>query len=465
MPNILVIDDDPNILTVIQTRLEANGYLVEAHQDPLEALESLREKDFDVIVTDIRMPRIDGVELLRRAKRLCWNVPVILLTAYGTIPSAVEAMKQGAFQYLTKPFEGKQLLQEIELALGEHSKVDQENASEAEKIFPGVYGVSSKMKTLYPFIQRIIKSDSTVLIQGESGTGKELIAQMIHQNGRRKDNRFVIVDCGATPSSLIESELFGHAKGAFTNATRDRMGMFELAHNGTLFLDEISNLPLDLQTRLLRVLEQGQIRRIGENKIRDVDVRIMAATNVDLSWLLQEGGFRLDLYYRLAVLRIELPALRERQEDIPLLVDYFLQSFSRKMRKAPMQFREGVSDSLKQYQWPGNIRELKNVIEAAVVLSGGDVLSLEDLYLAGLSKEPAQEALRTSSQKDLKVRSLPEIVEGQERELILQALERNNWVQRGAAKQLGISPRVLNYKIKKLKLGLSPHPSWGAVRE
>ncbi len=457
MPNVLVIDDDPNILAVIQTRLEANGYAVETREDPLKALESLREKEFDVIVTDIRMPQIDGVELLRRAHRVRWNIPVILLTAYGTIPNAVEAMKQGAFQYLTKPFQGKQLLKEIERALAERGKVHQDGTCKAKIYFPGVYGVSAKMKALYPLLEKIIESDSTVLIQGESGTGKELIAQMIHQNGRRKDNRFVIVDCGATPSSLIESELFGHAKGAFTNASEARAGMFELAHQGTLFLDEISSLPLDLQTRLLRVLEQGEIKRVGENLMRNVDVRVIAATNVDLKKQVEKERFRLDVYYRLAILNIELPPLRERQEDIPLLADYFLQDFSRKMRKAPMQWEDKVLDGLMAYEWPGNIRELKNTIEAAVVLSRGQVLSLEDLHCAGLPKEPLAEVCQINSrQAHGGVSSLPEFIERQERELILEALEQNNWVQRGAAKQLGISPRVLNYKIKKLKIAPSP---------
>jgi len=452
MPNVLVIDDDPNILAVIQTRLEANGYAVETYRDPLEALESLRERAFDVVVTDVRMPQIDGMELLRRAHRVRCNIPVILLTAYGTIPKAVEAMKQGAFQYLTKPFQGKQLLEEVERALDEQGTVDGGKACNVEKYFPGVYGVSAKMNALRPLLERIIDSESTVLIQGASGTGKELIAQMIHQNGSRKDNRFVIVDCGATPSSLIESELFGHAKGAFTNASEARAGMFELAHNGTLFLDEISSLPLDLQTRLLRVLEQGQIKRVGENLMRNVDVRVIAATNVDLKEQVRMGRFRLDLYYRLAVLNIELPPLRERQEDIPLLADYFLRTFSRKMRKAPMRLEEDVLNGLMQYEWPGNIRELKNSIEAAVVLSKGNVLSLEDLHCAGSPEGFVDDASQVDSRQDHGVSSLPEFIEGQERELILEALEHNNWVQRGAAKQLGISPRVLNYKIKKLKI-------------
>lgn len=452
MPNILVIDDDPNILAVIQTRLEANGYDVETRGDPLKALETLREREFDVIVSDVRMPQIDGMELLRRVHRVRWNIPVILLTAYGTIPNAVEAMKQGAFQYLTKPFQGKQLLEEIERALEERGKAHIGKTGDVETYFPGVYGVSAKMKALHPLLERIIDSESTVLIQGASGTGKELIAQMIHHNGRRKDNRFVIVDCGATPSTLIESELFGHAKGAFTNASEARAGMFELAHNGTLFLDEISSLPLDLQTRLLRVLEQGQIKRVGENLMRDVDVRVIAATNVELKEQVERGGFRLDLYYRLAVLNIELPTLRQRKEDIPLLADFFLQNFSRKMRKAPMQWDEEVRDGLMQYDWPGNIRQLKNTIEAAVVLSKGKVLSLEDLDCAGLPKEPLAKVSQIDSLQENGVSSLPEFIERQEREMILEALEQNNWVQRGAAKQLGISPRVLNYKIKKLKI-------------
>ena len=454
MPNILVIDDDTKILEVIRMRLETNGHFVETFSDPLKALENLREKEFDVIVTDVRMPQIDGIELLRRVQRLCWNIPVILLTAYGTIPNAVEAMKYGAFQYLTKPFEGKELLAEVERALGKNGNDQEPVGSKLEKHFPGVYGVSPKMKALYPLLESIMESDSTVLIQGESGTGKELIAQMIHYNGKRKGNRCVTVDFGATASSLIESELFGHAKGAFTNATENRKGVFELADGGTLFLDEISSLPVDLQTRLLRVLQEGEIKRVGENSMRKVDVRVIAATNQDLKEQVKKGQFRLDLYYRLAVLNIDLPSLRERQEDIPLLADYFLKNFSRKMKKAPMHWQEGVLDAFMEYEWPGNIRELKNIIEAGVVFSKGKVVSLEDLHYAGFPTEILENGFERLSDEDRNGLSLPEVLELQERELIMDALENKDWVQKGAAERLGISPRVLNYKIKKLNIAI-----------
>ena len=456
MANILVVDDDTNILEVIRTRLEANDYYVEIQSDPLEALECVKEKEFDVIVSDIRMPEIDGMEFLRRVQRLRWDVPVIMLTAYGTIPSAVEAMKLGAFHYLTKPFEGKHLLEEIEDALQERGRRQEPGAGKIGKYFPGVYGVSSKMKDLYPLLERIIESDSTVLLQGESGTGKELVAQMIHYNGRRRDNRFVVMDCGATPGSLIESELFGHTKGSFTNATESRVGLFEMAHQGTLFLDEISSLPLDLQTRLLRVLQSREIKRVGDNVMRKANVRVIGATNVDLKEQVQKGTFRLDLYYRLAVLKVELPPLCERLEDIPILADYFLQTFSRKMRKDPMAWGEGVKDALVASDWPGNIRELKNIIEAAVVFSKEGSIEMEDLNSAGFSEEAFQEVLLPglSGLKPSQL-SLPEFLERQERELIMAALKENDWVQKDAAEQLGISPRVLCYKIKKLKIDFS----------
>jgi DNA-binding NtrC family response regulator len=454
MANILVIDDDTNILAVIQTRLEANGHVVETYSDPFKALESLREKEFDCIVSDVRMPKMDGMELLRRVQRLRWNIPVVLLTAFGTIPSAVEAMKQGAYQYLTKPFQGRELVQEIEGALAERGRIQKATASEVGKYFPGVYGVSPKMKALYPMLESIIESDSTVLIQGESGTGKELIAQMIHYNGIRRDNRFLTMDFGATASSLIESELFGHAKGSFTNATESRKGIFELAHKGTIFLDEIGSLPLDLQTRLLRVLQEGEIKRVGENLMRAVDVRIIAATNVDLNEEVQNGRFRMDLYYRLAVLKVELPPLRERWEDIPLLADHFLLNFSRKMKKAPMQWDKDVPEQLMQYEWPGNIRELKNIIEAAVVFSKEKVLRLEDLHDAGLLTGPVGGAFGRRAEEDRKELPLPEFLEQQERKIIVEALEKKNWVQRSAAEELGISPRVMHYKIKKYKIDL-----------
>jgi DNA-binding NtrC family response regulator len=315
MANILVVDDDTNILEVIRTRLEANDYYVEIQADPLDALDCVKEKEFDVIVSDIRMPHIDGMEFLRRVQRLRWDVPVIMLTAYGTIQSAVEAMKHGAFHYLTKPFEGKQLLTEIEDALAERGRRQKPGVGKIGKYFPGVYGVSPRMTALYPLLERIIESDSTVLVQGESGTGKELVAQMIHYNGSRRDKRFVVMDCGATPGSLIESELFGHTKGSFTNATETRMGLFEMAHEGTLFLDEISSLPLDLQTRLLRVLQSGQIKRVGDSLMKKVDVRVLGATNLDLKEQVQKGEFRLDLYYRLAVLKIDLRPKNEKGSD------------------------------------------------------------------------------------------------------------------------------------------------------
>ncbi len=457
MANILVVDDDTNILEVIRTRLESKEYYVEVQSDPLEALECVKEKEFDVIVSDIRMPHMDGLEFLRRVQRLRWDVPVIMLTAYGTIQSAVEAMRDGAFHYLTKPFEGKHLLVEIEDALAERGRRQEPRSEKIDKYFPGVYGVSPKMKNLYPLLERIIESDSTVLIQGESGTGKELIAQMIHCNGRRKDNHLVVMDCGATPGSLIESELFGHTKGAFTNATESRTGLFEMAHGGTLFLDEISSLPLDLQTRLLRVLQSGQIKRVGDNLMKKVDVRVIGATNLDLKEQVQKGRFRLDLYYRLAVLRVELPPLVERREDIPLLANYFLQTFARKMRKDRMEWGEGVMDALVGSDWPGNVRELKNVIEAAVVFSKGGSLTMEALDCAGFSKEGSEQILLPGLKPS--ELSLPEYLERQERELILAALKENNGVQKDAAEQLKISPRVLCYKIKKLKI----EPSSGAL--
>jgi DNA-binding NtrC family response regulator len=402
------------------------------------------------------MPRIDGMEFLRRVQRLRWDVPVIMLTAYGTISSAVESMKLGAYHYLTKPFEGKQLLAEIEDALAERGRRRQPRADKMGKYFPGIYGLSPKMKALYPLLERIIDSDSTVLVHGESGTGKELIAQMIHYNGKRRDKRFVVMDCGATPGSLIESELFGHTKGSFTHATESRMGLFEMAHEGTLFLDEISSLPLDLQTRLLRVLQSGQIKRVGDNLMRQVDVRMICATNQDLKEQVQKGAFRLDLYYRLAVLKVDLPPLREREVDIPLLADHFLRTFARKMRKDPIHWGEGVKEALVASDWPGNVRELKNIIEAAVVLTKDGMLTMEDLEWAGFSEDVSlQSFLPSLSGPQSSQLSLPEHLELQERHLILSALKENNGVQKDAAEQLGISPRVLCYKIKKLKIDVA----------
>ena len=453
MANILVIDDDKNILEVIQTRLEANGFFVEVHSDPMEALESVKEKTFDVVITDIRMPGMDGIELLRRVKSLSWDIPVILLTAYGTIANAVDAVKIGAFQYLTKPFDGKDLIEEVARALEERGRLQSSTHSKITKYFPGVYGVSPAMQKLYPRLVKIAESDSTVLIEGESGTGKELIAQMIHYNGSRRENRFVIMDCGSTPSTLIESELFGHARGSFTNATESRKGLFETAHKGTLLLDEIGNMPLDLQTRLLRVLQEGMIKRVGENQMRKVDVRVIAATNSDLKKQVDKGRFRLDLYYRLAVLKVSLPGLRERKEDISLLTDYFLQNFSNKIKKGSMWCGDGVLEALVASEWPGNIREMKNIIEAGVVLSEGNTLTIEALQAAGFNAQPALKVVPDQEPEEALGRfTLPEYIHRKEKALILLALEENEWVQKDAAQQLGISPRVLHYKIRKLQI-------------
>jgi DNA-binding NtrC family response regulator len=453
MANMLVIDDDENILEVIQTRLESNGYFVEPHTDPLEALESMKEKAFDVVISDIRMPGMDGIELLRRIKCLNWDIPVILLTAYGTIADAVEAVKLGAFQYLTKPFQGKQLIEEVEAALEERGRLQTAAHSKITKYFPGVYGVSPAMQRLYPDLVKMAETDSTVLIQGESGTGKELIAQMIHYNGPRRDKRFVIMDCGATPGSLIESELFGHARGSFTNATESRKGIVEAAHGGTLLLDEIGSMPLDLQTRLLRFLQEGQIRRLGENQMRAVDVRVLAATNVELEKQVEKGRFRLDLYYRLAVLKVSLPPLRDRMEDIPLLVDYFLQNFSGRLKKGAMWCESGVLEALEECDWPGNIREMKNLIEAGVVLSEGNMLSLKALESAGLkSRYGSEPTPRAPGESKLEGESLPNYLQRKEKKLIIRALEENEWVQKDAAHQLGISPRMLHYKIRKMNI-------------
>jgi len=451
--NVLVIDDDENILEVIRTRLESSGYSVEAHAEPGAALEAMKDRPFDVVVTDVRMPGMDGIELMRRIHCLHCDVPVILLTAYGTIASAVEAVKLGAFQYLAKPFQGKQLVREVEAALRESGR-RRPVRSAFPRHFPGVYGASPAMRDLAPHLVKIAGSESTVLIQGESGTGKELVAQTIHLNGPRRGKRFVIMDCGATPASLIESELFGHARGAFTNATESRKGLFEAAHEGTLLLDEIGSMPLDLQTRLLRVLQTGQIRRVGENQMREVDVRVIAATNVDLEQQVEAGKFRLDLYYRVAVLKVRVPPLRERPEDLPLLLDAFLQSASGRLGKGPARCGAGVLAALEEHGWPGNVRELKNLIEAAVVLSEGNELSLESLEAAGFRRRagggPA--GLREAAEPRLGGVALPDYLQRRERALIVRALEENQWVQKDAAHQLGISPRMLHYKIRKMNI-------------
>jgi len=439
---IIVLDDEPNIVEVILARLDALGFSARGFTAAAQALDALKSDSFHVLLTGLKMPDMDGMEVLRRAKLIDPDIEVIIFTAYGSIEGAVEAMKQGAHDYLVKPFEPIELIAKIEAAIEKRELKQRVRYLEQEiedQIEHHIYAESPAMKKVLALAKQAAKSDATVLILGESGTGKELIAKMLHYESNRRDKKYVIMDCGATPASLIEAELFGYTKGAFTGAIRDKRGIIEEADNGTLFLDEIGNISPEMQTRMLRVLETGEFRPVGQVDQKKVDIRFIAATNVDLRQKVKDGEFREDLYYRLKVITIEIPPLRERKDDIPGLAQIFLTEFCNRTGKKITGFSKEAVKLLMDHRWPGNVRELKNVIESAVVLCAGEVITPDDIYLHDLG-------VKEESEDDLNP------LEAQEKAMVVDALKKAKWVQKDAADILGISRRVMHYKIKKFKI-------------
>lgn len=440
---VLVVDDDPNILEVLEARLSLSDFDVVTAGGAEEALVKMNASKVDLVITDVRMPGMGGDELFRRARSLQPHLPVILLTAFGTIPDAVRAIKEGVVDYLTKPFDGQDLVRKVREILGDPSFVPPDGAtSDLSEALWG--GRSPSMKELYDMMKRIIPSHVNILILGESGVGKELVARLIHERGPRRAHPFVVVDCGSTPATLLESELFGHVKGSFTHAIRDKKGLIEAADRGTLFLDEIGNISPEMQIRLLRFLEDRKIRRIGDLRETPVDCRVIAATHVNLPKEVEEGNFREDLYYRLRVVTIRIPPLRERSEDIPILSRRFMEAFC-KAHKLPMkELPPETMRWLSEYPWPGNVRELKNAMEAGIVMSGDGLLEPRHFHLTGLPEKPQVTSPGSSSLS----------LEQSERNLIIRALEKTKWVQKDAAKLLGVSRRVLHYKIRKFGIEL-----------
>jgi len=442
--SILVVDDDLHVLEVIEARLSSSGFQVCKASGVQEALGILKDKKVDLIISDMKMPGMGGMDLLENVRSLMPGLPLIFLTAYGTIPDAVRAVKAGAIDYLVKPFDGRDLINKIRKILknGYKSLAPGEIPYESKQRY---FGESSVMKEIYGLVERIAASNVNVLILGESGSGKEHIARIIHQQGLRKEHPFVVVDCGSTPAGLLESELFGHVRGAFTQAIRDKKGLIKTADHGTLFLDEVGNISPDMQVRLLRFLEDKKIRRVGDLIEIPVDCRIIAATNSDLLEDIEAGKFREDLYYRLRVVTLKVPRLRDRKEDIPLLARHFVDKFCESYENKAVELPPETIEWLCNYPWPGNIRELKNALEAGVVLCKNKVLSIGDLYLAGLPEVPY-----SASSKDK-----PFSLEETERNAILRALKQAEGIQKDAAKLLGISRRAIHYKIKKYEIDLS----------
>jgi DNA-binding NtrC family response regulator len=444
---VLLIDDDASLRRVMVMQLEEIGCDVVAAASGNEALALMEEFTPALVITDLRIPGMTGMELLKSIRADHPELTVIMVTAYGTVRTAVEAMKAGAYDYLTKPIDYDELALVVNRALERQQLLEEVRnlrlALDKKYGFESIIGRSKPLLRVLEMTSRVAPTDSIALIRGETGTGKELLAKAIHQNSRRKNGPFVIINCGAIPGNLLESELFGHTKGAFTGATVAKKGRVETADGGTLFLDEIGELPLELQIKLLRLLQQGEIEKIGASQSSKVDVRIIAATHRNLQAMIEDGTFREDLYYRLAVIPLELPPLRERLEDIPELVQYLFLKSKQKHGRIELQLPESLLPGFSNYDWPGNIRELENIIERLVVLAVGAKISADDL----------PEFLRRGS-------SLPDLIrldlspqgislEAIEKDLIIKALKKFSWNQTQAARYLDISRRTLNYRMEK----------------
>jgi DNA-binding NtrC family response regulator len=440
---ILVVDDELPIADFLEERLTLENFRVFTATGVIEAFEILNNREIDLVISDMKMPNLGGMDLLREINMKHPGLPVIFMTAYATIPDTVHAIKSGAADYITKPFDSNDLIKKVNEVLKTDSyPIGLKKTSHLSEAVFG--GESSSMKSLHKLVNRIIPSDINVLIVGESGVGKELIARLIHERGSRNKNPLVVVDCGSTPEGLLETELFGHVRGAFTHAIRDKKGLIEAADGSTLFLDEIGNISMGMQARLLRFLEERKIRKVGELDEMPVDCRVISATNLDLVAEVEAGRFREDLYYRLRVVTLRVPPLRERKEDIPLLAQRFVEEFCDIKGCPTMTIPEETIEWLCRYPWPGNVRELKNALEGAVTLCKNDTLHISDIKLTGV--------LETSRLSRSITESLS--LEKNERALIIRALEKAQWVQKDAARLLGISRRVIYYKIKKF--GIEP---------
>lgn len=448
---VLIIDDEAAIRESLQTLLELEGYEVEVSGDGAEGLARMAARPFDLVLLDFALPDRNGIEILRDIRERDANLSVIMITAYGTVENAVNAMQAGATNFIQKPWDNEKLLADIRGAITSR-RVEEENrqlkrALKERYNFENIIGKSEPMMRIFDLVTQIAPSRSTVLLQGESGTGKELIAKAIHMNSTRKDRAFVPINTGSMPTDLLESTLFGHVKGAFTSAIASKKGLFEVADGGTLFLDEIGTMSMETQAKILRVLQDRKFMHLGGVQEIQVDVRIIAATNVDLRQLVKEGRFREDLFYRLNVISIDLPPLRQRKLDIPLLCDHFIKKFTDENGKAPMRMTPEALRPLLDYNWAGNVRELENVIERAVVLSNGTSITLDLLpdNIVGRGSGISLADTRPDA-------SLFEIMEDCERRIIVDMLEKVGWNQTEAAERFRVPLSTLNQKIKRLSI-------------
>jgi two-component system, NtrC family, response regulator AtoC len=462
---VLIVDDEPNLRKILAAQLSRDGYDVLLAEDGEQGLALLREHHIDLVVTDLKMPKVDGMTLLREALAEQPELPIVMITAHGTVDTAVEALKLGAFDYLTKPFDKDEVRQIVGKALKTRELAGEEATTEikeAEGARFGIIGQSSGLTELYAVLERVADSPTTVLITGESGTGKELVARALHDHSSRRGKPFIKVNCAAIPKELIESELFGYERGAFTGAVSSKPGRFELANGGTLFLDEIGEIPVEMQVKLLRALQESEFERVGGIKTMRVDVRLVAATNRDLKKLISQGAFREDLFYRLNVVSIRLPALRERATDIPLLVEHFLRKFNERLKKNVIGVELEALDLLSAYGWPGNIRELENVMERAVLFCDASKLRVEDLPVELRGPGSTSGSIAPAADTAVDIGNLPPdgglkehvkvAMSRLERDLVSRALKQTNHNVTHAARLLKISRKGLQLKMKELGL-------------
>jgi two-component system response regulator PilR (NtrC family) len=457
---ILIVDDELSVREFFEILLAKEGYEVVTATDGDEALRIIRDQALNLVITDLQMKQGDGMTLLRESKKCQPDIPVIMITAFATTDTAVEAMKAGAYDYLSKPFKIEEIKVVIKKALNASTLVVENRALKSELHdkydFSNLLGESDPMKRVYDLIKKTAETRTNVLIVGESGTGKELVARAVHYNSARKDKPFTTVNCGAIPESLLESELFGHAKGSFTGAITTKLGLFEVADEGTIFLDEIGELPLSMQVKLLRAIQERNFNRVGETVPIEVDVRIIAATNKNLEEEVEAGNFREDLYYRLNVIQIGLPALRQRKADIPLLADHFLRKYTKETKKNINGISEEALEYLVNYEYYGNVRELENIIERSVALENGTEVQASSLPTNVIHPEKREEKFSLKEadlQLDQGLIALDTLVDAFEKDLLVKALEKSHGSRVKAAKILGISSRSMRYRLKKHRIG------------
>ncbi len=455
-PRILAVDDEESIREFLEIMLKKEGYEVTTAKDGAEAIDVLKKKSFDMVISDLQMPNVTGMELLKHVKDNYPDLVFMIITAFGTTESAVEAMKLGAYDYITKPFKIDEVRIVISNAL-RSKNLEVENRTlkkemQKEYSFQSLVGNSDKMHQIYELIKRVSQTPTNVLIIGESGTGKEMVAKAIHVNGPLKNKPFVTINCGAIPENLMESEMFGHKKGSFTGAIQDKVGLFEVADGGTLFLDEVGELPLTIQVKLLRAIQERVIRRVGATEDQKIEVRIIAATNRNLEEMVKEGTFREDLYYRLNVILINVPPLRERSDDVSLLAKHFLQKYSTRFNKGIGGISDEAMKVLKKYDYPGNVRELENIIERTVALEAGSTILPESL--PPFVNTPSGRKLASSHEIEIGDDGidLERIIGQMEKELLVKAIHKANGVKKKASKLLGITFRSMRYRCDKYGL-------------